>query len=101
MAQPKKRKRRRIKRSKNSKNYFTQLHEDAINEFNSATDFKRREELYSKIIGPVLSEMVDKIVLTYGFTSLPNIGVLRDECKVWLVTILEKFDPNKGSKAFS
>ena len=101
MAQPKKRRRRRIRRSKNSKNYFTQLHEDAINDFNNTTSFKKRDELYSKIIGPVFSEMVDKIVLTYGFTSLPNIAALRDECKIWLVTILEKFDPNKGSKAFS
>jgi len=99
-AQPRK-KRRRIRRSKNSKNYFTQLHEDAIVEFNNTQDFKKREELYSKIIGPVMSEMVNKIVLTYGFTSLPNIESLRDECKIWLVTILEKFDPAKGSKAFS
>jgi hypothetical protein len=101
MAVPKKKKRRRIKRSKNSKNYFTQVHEDAINAFNKEPSFEKREELYSKLIGPVLSEMVDKIVLTYGFTSLPNVGALRDECKVWLVTILEKFNPDKGSKAFS
>jgi len=26
---------------------------------------------------------------------------LRDDCKVWLTTILNKYDPNKGSKAFS
>ena len=45
--------------------------------------------------------MVDKIVYTYKFTTLPNIDDLRDECKVWLTTILEKYDPNKGSKAFS
>jgi len=32
---------------------------------------------------------------------LPNIEPLKDECKVWLTTILEKYDPNKGSKAFS
>lgn len=101
MAQPKKRKRRRIRRSKNSKNYFTQVHEDAINEFNNTTSFKKRDELYTEVIGPVFSQMVDKIVLTYGFTSLPNIAALRDECKVWLVTILEKFNPDKGSKAFS
>jgi len=95
------RSRKRIRRSKNSKNYFTQVHEDAIVEFNNTEDLKRREVLYAGTIGPVFSEMVDKIVLTYGFTSLPNIAVLRDECKVWLVTILEKFDPSKGSKAFS
>jgi hypothetical protein len=45
--------------------------------------------------------MVDKIVFTYKFTNLPNIDYLRDECKIWLVTILDKFDPAKGSKAFS
>jgi hypothetical protein len=45
--------------------------------------------------------MVDKIVFTYKFTNLPNIDYLRDECKIWLMTILDKFDPSKGSKAFS
>jgi len=45
--------------------------------------------------------MVDKIVFTYKFTNLPNIDYLRDECKIWLVTILDKFDPSKGSAAFS
>jgi DNA-directed RNA polymerase specialized sigma subunit len=45
--------------------------------------------------------MVDKIVFTYKFTTLPNIDSLRDECKIWLITILDKYDVNKGSKAFS
>tara|TARA_Y100000034_G_C6801377_1_gene359469 strand:- start:245 stop:793 length:549 start_codon:yes stop_codon:yes gene_type:complete len=45
--------------------------------------------------------MVDKITYTYKFTTLPNIDSLRDECKIWLTTILSKYDPNKGSKAFS
>ena len=37
----------------------------------------------------------------YKFTNLPNIDDLKDECKIWLTTILDKYDPNKGSKAFS
>jgi hypothetical protein len=45
--------------------------------------------------------MVDKIIYTYKFTNLPNIDSLKEECKVWLTTILDKYDPNKGSKAFS
>jgi len=57
--------------------------------------------LYVSLIGPALDEMVDKIVYTYKFTTLPNIDVLRDECKIWLVTVLDKYDENKGSKAFS
>ncbi len=57
--------------------------------------------MYVSLIGPALDEMVDKIVYTYKFTTLPNIDVLRDECKIWLVTVLDKYDENKGSKAFS
>jgi len=45
--------------------------------------------------------MVDKIVFTYKFTTLPNIEQLREECKIWLMTILDKFQPEKGHKAFS
>jgi hypothetical protein len=44
--------------------------------------------------------MVDKIVYTYRFTTLPNIDSLRAECKIWLVTILDKFNPEKA-KAFT
>ena len=53
------------------------------------------------LIRPAFSQMVDKIVFTYRFTNLPDIEDLREECKGWLVTILAKFDPSKGSKAFS
>jgi hypothetical protein len=97
---PKKR-RRRIRRSKNSRRYFTKVNEDAIVEYNNCDDFKRREELYKTLIQPPLSEMVDKIVFTYRFTTLPNIDTLREDCKVWLTTVLDKFKPEKGSKAFS
>jgi len=45
--------------------------------------------------------MVDKIVFTYKFTNLPNIDFLRDECKIYLTTILDKYKPERGSKAFS
>jgi hypothetical protein len=59
-----------------------------------------RTELYVKYLEPAFDEMVDKIVFTYKFTTLPNIDYLRDECKVWLMTILDKYDPDKGYKAF-
>ena len=82
--------------------YFTQVHEDAIVEYClEHTTFERRSKLYEKLIQPAFSEMVDKIVYTFRFTTLPNIDELRDDCKVWLTTILAKYDPNRGSKAFS
>tara|TARA_Y100000310_G_scaffold83189_1_gene79853 strand:+ start:201 stop:887 length:687 start_codon:yes stop_codon:yes gene_type:complete len=89
----------RKKRNKN--HYFTKVHEHAIIDYTNSNDIKIRTELYVAFICPAFSEMVDKIVYTYKFTSLPNIDVLKDECKIWLTTILDKYDPNRGSKAFS
>jgi hypothetical protein len=81
--------------------YFTQDHEDAIVQYCRTEDPKLRNDLYKVFIGPVFNEMVDKIVFTYKFNTLPNIDALRDDCKNWLITILNKYDPNKGSKAFT
>ena len=89
-------------RKKSKKNhYFTKVHENAIIEYCSTTEQKVRNDLYKEFIGPVFDEMVDKIVYTYKFTTLPNIDTLRDDCKNWLITVLNKFDPSKGSKAFT
>lgn len=92
---------RRRPRSKNKNHYFTVVHENAIIEYARITCLRRRTELYVNFIQPAFNEMVDKIVFTYKFTTLPNIDYLRDECKIWLMTILDKYDPAKGSKAFS
>jgi DNA-directed RNA polymerase specialized sigma subunit len=92
---------RKRRSRKKGKHYFTQDHEDAIVKYTHSQCIKERTELYEGFIEPAFNEMVDKIVFTYKFTTLPNIDDLRSECKVWLTTILDKYDPNKGSKAFS
>jgi hypothetical protein len=94
MSQKKTRKRRK-------NHYFTQDHEDAIIAYTKTECVKERTTLYITWIRPAFNEMVDKIVFTYKFTNLPNCDSLRDECKIWLMTILDKYDPSKGSKAFS
>jgi len=88
-------------RRKNKKHYFTKVHENAIIQYAKSDCIKERTQLYIDFIQPAFNEMVDKIVYTYKFTSLPNIDPLKDECKIWLTTILDKYDPSKGSKAFS
>ena len=94
---PKPRKRR--KRTKND--YFTKVHEQAIVEYAISNCIKERTKLYEGLIQPAFEEMVNKIIFTYKFNNLPNIDPLREDCKIWLTTILDKYDPNKGSKAFS
>ena len=88
-------------KKKTKNNYFTKKHEEAILAYVSNDDKKVRTQLYIEFIEPAFSEMVDKIVYTYKFTNLPNIDSLREECKIWLTTILDKFDETKKSKAFS
>ena len=92
---------RRRRRRGSGKKYFTEVHEQAIIDYVASDCVRERTELYNQYLGPVFDEMVDKIVFTYKFTTLSNIDQLRDECKIWLITILDKYDPNKGSKAFS
>lgn len=86
---------------KKSNYYFTQDHEDAIIKYALSTDRAVRTKLYIEFIQPAFDEMVDKIIFTYKFNTLPNIDSLREECKIWLTTILDKYDTTKGSKAFS
>jgi len=81
--------------------YFTQVHEDAILKYAASNCRKEKTKLYVELIQPAFSEMVDKIVFTYKFTTLPNIDELREDCKIWLTTILGKYDVSKKSKAFS
>lgn len=84
-----------------NKIYFSKVHEEAILEYASILDHRRRTELYVNLIQPAFDEMVDKIVYTYKFNTLPNIQDLKDDCKIWLTTILDKYDVSRGSKAFS
>ena len=90
-----------MSRKRSSRHYFTKVHEQAIIDYASTKDIKIRTNLYISLIEPAFDEMVDKIVYTYKFTNLPNIDCLKEECKIWLTTILDKFDAEKGSKAFS
>ena len=96
---PKPKTKKRRKRTKN--HYFTQVHEYAIVRYSKTNCVRERTDLYISLIQPAFDQMVDKIVFTYKFTNLPNCDSLRDECKIWLMTILDKYDQSKGSKAFS
>ena len=86
---------------KSKRHYFTKDTENAILDYCNTTDNVIRTKLYVEHIQPAFDELVDKIVYTYKFTSLENIDFLKEDCKIWLTTILSKFDPNQGTKAFS
>ena len=61
------------KKKKKARHYFTSETEQAIVDYCSTDDQKKRTQLYQEQIQPAFNEMVDKIVYTYNFTNLPNI----------------------------
>jgi hypothetical protein len=84
----------------NKKRYFTETHEQAILDFVEEKEHKKREIIYKELLQPVFKEMIEKIVFTYRYTTIPNIEMLKEDCQVFLVTILGKYKKSKGS-AFS
>lgn len=89
------------KNHKKKNHYFTSQTEGAIVAYCATEDLNIRTQLYVDEIQPAFNELVDKIVYTYKFTRLDNVDTLKSDCKVWLTTILSKFDPTQGTKAFS
>lgn len=89
------------RKKKKNNYYFTEVTEQAIVDYCNTDSLSIRTKLYVEHIQPAFDELVDKIVYTYKFTSLENIDYHKDDCKIWLTTILGKFDPSKNKKAFS
>ena len=89
------------KRSPKKNYYFTEITEKAIVDYCKTENISERSDLYIQHIQPAFNELVNKIVYTYKFTSLENVEHHKDDCKIWLTTILGKFDPTKNKKAFS
>tara|TARA_R110000824_G_scaffold45246_1_gene130981 strand:- start:1207 stop:1890 length:684 start_codon:yes stop_codon:yes gene_type:complete len=87
--------------SKKKNEYFSKVHEEAIVRYAKSDCKQEKTDLYISLIQPAFDEMVEKIVYTYKFNNLPNIEYLKQDCKIWLTTILDKYDPNRKSKAFS
>lgn len=77
--------------------YFTKETEDAIIRYAQTDSKEERNQLYKTHIGPTLKELIDNVVQVYKFGTLPNIAYSKEECLLYLMSILNKFDKNKIS----
>lgn len=96
--------RKRIKRrpGKKSVMYFTKDTEVSIIKFLTSEERKERETVYGKEILPAMKKLVESLIYVYGFKSpLMNTQELIDEGCFFLYKSLHKWNPDKGSKAFS
>ncbi|MFW9875188.1 MAG: hypothetical protein ACFFG0_18945 [Candidatus Thorarchaeota archaeon] len=91
-------------KTKKKKKYWDKTQEDAVKEYLSSSDKNSipSQRLFSTVIYPGIRKIVESILFTYQLaTSNELINDQIDECVSFIITKLHKFDPDRGTKAFS
>ena len=91
-----------MKKKKNKKNYFTIITQEKIIEYQKEDCNKKKDFLYEKHIYPAFTELVRNLVSVYKFKSTnEDIQHLKNDCTTFLFETIGKWNPDKGTKAFS
>lgn len=99
--QPIKRIRRRNKNGV-SKLYFHKGTQAAIVLYQQTESLKEREKIYTKDIFPALEKLVENLINIHKFSSVhDSYDDLKLDCINFLYDTLGKFDPTRGTNAFS
>tara|TARA_B100000686_G_C16734215_1_gene942621 strand:- start:384 stop:1115 length:732 start_codon:yes stop_codon:yes gene_type:complete len=98
----KKRRRVRRKRGTGPSLYFHKGTHDAIVRYQDSEDHGEREEIYVTDILPAFNKLVENLIFMHGFAKINgSYEDLKGDCVSFLYETLGKFDPSRGSKAFS
>ena len=99
-------KKKTVKRGKSKakpkKLYFGKEAHEAIVEYQSTKCRDVRHKIYEKKIRQSFHKLVENLIFIHGFARDPvTFQTLKFDCVTFLYETLEKFDPARGSKAFS
>lgn len=82
--------------------YFGQETHDAIVLYQQEECPRAKEEIYEKKIRQSFVKLVENLIYIHNFASEPNyFHILKSDAVSFLYETLEKFDKDKGAKAFS
>lgn len=111
MSKPKTRKGRKRARStdpkvaekkKQIKLYFNEDTQLAIEQWQKSESLADRNEIYTSRILPAFEKLAENLIFIHKFTALhETFEVLKADCVTFLYETLRKFDPSRGTKAFS
>ena len=94
-------KKTRVRRRSKNPYFGTDIH-DAIVDYQNTKSEEERHEIYSSHIKAAFEKLAENLIYIYGFSrDKDHFYVLKSDCVSFLYETLEKFNPNKGSKAFS
>ena len=99
-------KKRTVKKSSAKKTkkklYFGKDAHEAIVEYQSTECRDERHKIYENKIRHSFHKLVENLIFIHGFARDPvTFQTLKFDCVTFLYETLEKFDPKRGSKAFS
>ena len=92
--------RRGKKKSKN--NYFSQKTHDAIRDYQQTDLLKNKHEIYVTSILPAFNKLAENLIFIHKFAKTPaSFEIMKNDCVTFLYETIHKFDPDRGTKAFS
>jgi len=95
-------KRRRVRKKKGTKNlYFHQGTQDAIIAWQNTDDRAQKEKLYNTEILPAFTKLTENLIFMHGFAKGTDFESLKNDCITHLYEALRKWNPSRGTKAFS
>jgi len=88
---------------KKNKNYFTHDTELAIIKYVNTEDYAERNRIYREEIHYALFKLTQNLIHTFKFyyTEETNLEDLQHEVITFLLTKLDRFNPENGAKAYS
>jgi hypothetical protein len=93
---------RRKPGTKPTGDYFSKETQKAILDYQNSPSIPEKQQIYVEKILPAFDSLVENLINVYGFKVMYETKRdLKTECMEFLFTTVEKFDGEKGSKAFS
>lgn len=85
-----------------SKLYFNSDTQDAIVKYQQSDSLSERELIYIHSIRPAFEKLVENLINIHKFAGLhDSFDDLKSDCMNFLFETIRKFDPNRGTNAFS
>ena len=90
------------KKTKSKKLYFGKEAHNAIIRYQTTDSREEKHKIYENEIKNSFSRLSENLIFIHGFARDPgDFNILKSDCVSFLYETLEKFDPARGSKAFS
>ena len=96
--------RRKIRRNPGKKRnmYFNKDTQASIETYQNSDDRDEKEVIYRKEIMPAFEQLSESLIFVYGFNSpYESMASMKGDCVAFLYETIHKWDPARGTKAFS